>query len=82
MKAKTKEEKYLVACWERSAQGEDLDVRINWRDLAKELNFGEKSTENIVNLLAQGNYLIKHKPDHVSITKRGVDLAEDLQTGS
>lgn len=65
----TKDEKFLLGVAEQSLKAENSFFGwVDWKELSKELNLGEKSCHNIVNILAR-TALVEKKEPKVRLTK-------------
>lgn len=65
----TKDEKFLLGVAEKSLEtSKTLFAWVDWKALAKKLNFGEKCSSNIVQILARTALLQKKEPFLVRLT--------------
>lgn len=65
----TKDERFLLGIAEESLRLSDTFFEwVDWRKIAKDLNFGEKSCQNIVNILAR-TALVRKKAETVALTE-------------
>ena len=72
--AKTKEENFLIKLDRDLADGEWIALSL----LSTEWNMTSKYLKNIINQLAQANFIKKNKDEEISITPHGRQLATSL----
>jgi predicted transcriptional regulator len=72
--AKTKEENFLIKLDQNLEDGEWIALSL----LSTEWNMTSKYLKNIINQLAQANFIKKNKDEEICITPHGRKLAENL----
>lgn len=80
MKARTKEEKLLIAVYEAALAKGDPDSEIDRYEIGKKLGFHPKGIDTMCNVLAQGNFIKKRGPQMIVISENGKRLFEDLKS--
>ena len=79
-RALTREEKFILTLYHRLRDLEKNDF-INQFEIGNEIGVSSKNIKNILNQLAQANF-IKKKGDDVTLTEQGLRLAEELHQES
>ena len=72
----TKDERFLLEMYRKL---ETLDDTLDPYQLAKDLGYSERLTQNILRGLCQANFIKKYDEDEVGLTERGIELAKAVQ---
>lgn len=78
MAGRTKEERYLLAIYRLGKSRGDVHMELTMDEVAREIGFPRKSTENIVNRLAGGNFITKIDRETFVLSTFGLQLAQEL----
>ncbi len=79
MKAKTKDEMFMLKLHEEASKQSDIEDPLNRYQLGTLVGLHPKAVDTICNLLAQANFIKKHGKDDVSITPHGIWLVENIK---
>jgi hypothetical protein len=82
MKARTKEEKFLIALYEAALAQGDLAAEIDRFEIGQKLGLHPRGINTICNILAQANFIKKRGDTFIVITENGKRLFEDLRGGA
>lgn len=74
----TPDERFLVQAYKMAAAKGDPHTVIDARSVAKAIGQKETATKNIIKHLAQANFVVKEGEHRLSLTKRGIELADQL----
>ncbi len=80
-KALTRDELFLVKLYIASNENNDEDFEYDVNEIASRAGITPKSAENVVNMLAQTNFIKKLPEGRVCITSHGEKLAALLLAG-
>jgi hypothetical protein len=81
MKARTKEEKFLIAVYEAASALGNLNAELDRFVIGQKLGLHPRGINTICNVLAQANFIKKRGPELIMITENGRRLFEDLRSG-
>lgn len=79
MKARTKEEKFLIAAYEVAEQSGNLDIELDRYAIGQRLGLHQRGIDTICNVLAQANFIKKRGPVFFIISENGKRLFEELK---
>lgn len=77
-KAKTKDEKFLVALYEAAMRTQNIDTPFDKYEIGQKVGLQPKGTNTICVLLLQANFIKKSDGDSVYITPNGEKLVLNL----
>lgn len=78
MKARTKEEKFLIAVHEAALAKGDVEAEVDRFDIGQKIGLHTRGIDTICNVLAQANFIKKRGPILIIITPNGRRLFENL----
>ena len=81
MKARTKEEKFLIALYETISAAGDFDTEVDRYLVGRKISLHDRGIDTICKELAQTNFIKRHGPVMISITPNGKRLFDTLQSG-
>lgn len=79
MKARTKEEKLLVAIYDQAMAEGDQDTEVDRYSVGQKIGLHPRGINTICNELAQANFIKKRGETGVVITPQGVNLIQQLK---
>ena len=80
MKARTKEEKFLLAVYEAALATGDVESEVDRYDVGQKIGLNPKGIDTICNQLAQANFIKKYGKTEVGITENGLRLIQELKS--
>lgn len=80
MKARTKEEKFLVAAWEAALQTGDAQAEVDRYAVGQKIGLHPRGINTICNELAQSNFIKKRGESGLIVTDHGVRLINELKS--
>lgn len=79
MKAKTKEEKFLMAVYETALAAGDPFAEVDRYTTGQQIGLHPRGINTICNQLAQANFIRKRGETLITITNNGLELFQDLK---
>lgn len=80
MKAKTKEEKFLIAVYEAAVAAGSPEAEVDRYAIGQKLGLHPRGIDTICQVLSQANFLKKRGTDMVTLTSNGIRLFEELKS--
>lgn len=80
MKARTKEEKFLIAVYETALSLGDVQSEVDRYEVGQKIGLHPRGIDTICNVLAQANFIKKRGSAMIIITENGRRLFEELSS--
>jgi predicted transcriptional regulator len=77
-KARTKDEKFMLAIYEEALKMESMETPFSRYDIGQKIGLHPRGVDTICTLLLQANFLKKENKEDVFITEHGIRLVETL----
>lgn len=77
-KARTKDEKFMLALYEEALKTEKMETPFNRYEIGHTIGLHPKGVDTICTLLLQANFIKKESKEEVYITEHGIQLVQTL----
>lgn len=77
MKARTKEEKFMIAVYETALESGDPSSEVDRYSVGQKIGLHPRGINTICNTLAQANFIKKAGPENIYLTDHGISFIKE-----